>query len=43
MRSIREALFRAELDGREATLLRAIALEVVRYIERTSPSGSPTG
>jgi TrmH family RNA methyltransferase len=36
MRSIRETLYRAELDGREATLLRAIALEVVRYLERTA-------
>jgi TrmH family RNA methyltransferase len=35
MRAIREALFRAELDGREATLLRAISLEVVRYLDRS--------
>jgi TrmH family RNA methyltransferase len=34
MRSLREMLFRADLDGREATLLRAMALEVVRYLER---------
>lgn len=34
MRSVREIVFRAELDGREATLLRAMALEVVRYLER---------
>lgn len=34
MRSVREVLFRAELDGREATLFRAMALEVVRYLER---------
>lgn len=36
MRSLREILFRADLDGREATLLRAIALEVVKYMERGS-------
>jgi len=35
LRSVREILFRAELDGREATLLRAIGLEVVRYLRRT--------
>jgi tRNA C32,U32 (ribose-2'-O)-methylase TrmJ len=34
MRSLREVFFRADLDGREATLMRAIALEVVKYIER---------
>lgn len=34
MRSLREIVFRAELDGREATLLRAMALEVVRVMER---------
>ena len=34
MRSLREIFFRADLDGREATLLRAMALEVVRYLER---------
>jgi len=34
MRSVREVLFRAGLDGREATLLRAMTLEVVRYLER---------
>jgi tRNA C32,U32 (ribose-2'-O)-methylase TrmJ len=34
MRSLREAFFRADLDGREATLLRAIALEVVKYLTR---------
>ena len=33
-RSIRDIFFRAELDGREATLLRAMALEVVRYLDR---------
>lgn len=40
MRSIREALYRADLDGREATLLRAISLEVARYLDRTGPSPS---
>jgi TrmH family RNA methyltransferase len=35
MRSLREIFFRADLDGREATLLRAIALEVGRYLDRT--------
>ncbi len=34
MRSLREIFFRADLDGREATLLRAMALEVVRYLGR---------
>jgi TrmH family RNA methyltransferase len=34
MRSVREVVFRAGLDAREATLLRAMALEVVRYLER---------
>lgn len=34
MRSIRELLFRADLDAREASLLRAIALETVRFLER---------
>ncbi|HEU5170841.1 MAG TPA: TrmH family RNA methyltransferase [Gemmatimonadales bacterium] len=34
MRSLREVLFRADLDGREASLMRAIGIEVVRYLER---------
>jgi TrmH family RNA methyltransferase len=34
MRSFREIVFRAELDGREASLLRAIGIEVVRYLDR---------
>jgi tRNA (cytidine32/uridine32-2'-O)-methyltransferase len=34
MRSVREALFRSDLDWREASLLRAMALETVRYLER---------
>ena len=39
MRSVREIFFRADLDGREATLLRAMALEVVRYLERGRAKG----
>lgn len=34
MRSLREVLFRAELDGREASLFRAMGIEVVRFLER---------
>lgn len=34
MRSFRECMYRADLDGREATLLRAMGIEVVRYLER---------
>jgi len=34
MRSVREAIFRARLDWREASLLRAMALETIRYFER---------
>jgi tRNA C32,U32 (ribose-2'-O)-methylase TrmJ len=40
MRSLREVFFRADLDGREATLLRAIALEVVKFINRERGAGS---
>lgn len=35
MRSMREIVFRADLDGREASLLRAMGIEVTRYMERT--------
>ena len=35
MRSIRALTFRAAPDARELSLLRAIALEVVRFLERT--------
>jgi TrmH family RNA methyltransferase len=35
MRSWREILFRADLDGREASLVRAMGIEVVRYLERS--------
>ena len=42
MRSVREVFFRAGLDGREATLYRAMALEVVRYMTRVgAPVGEP--
>ncbi|HXE57201.1 MAG TPA: TrmJ/YjtD family RNA methyltransferase [Gemmatimonadales bacterium] len=34
MRSFREIVFRARLDAREAALLRAMGLEVLRFLER---------
>jgi tRNA/rRNA methyltransferase len=34
MRSFREIVHRAGLDGREATLLRAMGIEVVRFLAR---------
>jgi TrmH family RNA methyltransferase len=34
MRSLREMVFRADLDGREAALFRAMGIEVYRYLER---------
>lgn len=34
MRSFREIVFRAGLDGREALLVRAMGIEVVKYMER---------
>jgi tRNA C32,U32 (ribose-2'-O)-methylase TrmJ len=34
MRSVREIFFRADLDWREASLFRAMALESVRFMER---------
>jgi tRNA (cytidine32/uridine32-2'-O)-methyltransferase len=34
MRSFREIVHRAALDGREASLVRAMGIEVVRYLER---------
>lgn len=34
MRSFREIVFRARLDGREASLVRAMGIEVVRFLER---------
>ena len=40
MRSFREIVFRAGLDGREASLLRAMGIEVVRYLGRKPPGES---
>ena len=34
MRSLREVLFRAQLDEREAALIRAMGIEVGKFIER---------
>jgi tRNA C32,U32 (ribose-2'-O)-methylase TrmJ len=34
MRSFREIIHRARLDGREASLLRAMGIEIVRFLER---------
>jgi len=39
MRSLREMLHRTPLDQREAKLMRAMWIEVVRFLERTSSSG----
>jgi tRNA C32,U32 (ribose-2'-O)-methylase TrmJ len=39
MRSLREVLRRTPLDQREAKLIRAMWIEVVRFLERTSSSG----
>jgi tRNA (cytidine32/uridine32-2'-O)-methyltransferase len=43
MRSLREIFFRADLDGREASLVRAMGIEVVRYLERVGAprAGTP--
>jgi TrmH family RNA methyltransferase len=50
MRSFREIMFRADLDGREASLVRAMGIEVGRYLQRvgapfagTPPEGTDTG
>ena len=46
MRSFREILHRAELDGREASLLRAMGIEVRRFMERkgvATPEPVPGG
>lgn len=40
MRSFREIIYRADLDGRESSLVRAMGLEVIRYLERV---GAPVG
>jgi hypothetical protein len=34
MRSFREIVHRAALDGREASLVRAMGIEVARYLRR---------
>ena len=43
MRSFREIVFRADLDGREASLVRAMGIEVVRYLQRVGApfAGTP--
>ncbi|HEX5386310.1 MAG TPA: TrmH family RNA methyltransferase [Gemmatimonadales bacterium] len=42
LRSWREIIFRAGLDGREASLVRAMGIEVVRYLTRMGvPMGRP--
>jgi hypothetical protein len=50
MRSFREVMFRADLDGRESSLVRAMGIEVARYLQRvgapfagTPPEGRDTG
>jgi TrmH family RNA methyltransferase len=40
MRSFREIVFRAAPDGREASLLRAMGIEVVRFLDRTQARSS---
>jgi hypothetical protein len=40
MRSFREVVFRAAPDGREASLLRAMGIEVVRFLDRTGSKDS---
>jgi TrmH family RNA methyltransferase len=40
MRSFREMVFRAALDGREASLLRAMGIEVIRFLDRLHPKES---
>lgn len=41
MRSLREILYRARMDGREAALIRAMGIEVRRYLERKGLSPLP--
>jgi TrmH family RNA methyltransferase len=45
MRTLRELVRRADVDTREAAFLRAISIEVVKYIERAGvlPDGVPHG
>jgi TrmH family RNA methyltransferase len=38
MRTFREIVYRANPDGREAALLRAIGLEIRNYLRRNAPS-----
>ena len=38
LRTVRELVHRAELDGREASFLRAMAIEVRKYVARMVPS-----
>jgi hypothetical protein len=40
MRSFRVIVFRAAPDGREASLLRAMGIEVVRFLDRKSAKES---
>jgi TrmH family RNA methyltransferase len=40
MRSFREMVYRAGLDGREASLLRAMGIEVVRFLDRQAKGDS---
>ena len=40
MRAFREIVFRAAPDGREATLLRAMGIEVVRFLDRAQARNS---
>lgn len=41
MRSFREIIYRADLDGREAALIRAMGIEVVRFLERSGVEVPP--
>ena len=41
MRSFREIIYRADLDGREAALIRAMGIEVVRFLERSGVQVPP--
>jgi len=44
LRTFREILYRADLDDREAKLVRAMGIEVLRYLERNgAPVGEPPG
>ena len=43
MRSVRSLLYRAEPDGREVDLARAVAIEVLRTVERVERSGYERG